>query len=371
MAKKRNKTKRGSAATKAVFKGIVVLIVIALVAYVITSLVLGGIWNPLKWSKSSTVKPMPDMGNTSNGNISLASYALSAEDYEAYGISEQAESAYILTATVKDENGSSDGVPQAVELSMDWENSSSEWATDKSVPDFMNVQKISENSYSVSCLQAFGEPVLIKLKAIGSDAYAVKRCEYVKRLNSVDFATDFESSYDFEFTSTVTVNYGIGTIQGEFNCTSFEVKFSAMFMAFFVNGNSYLDYFTQQCADVGVNYTFKQTYTFTLNDENSDSVLSFSLEDILHAGISAEDFNTVKQATNDFEYFKYAIKYVVDTTQAATNRDFSCTLSYTYEYEDIVNESSTTNNMYCKLTGLGSLSTASEVAFDNTEDYVF
>ncbi len=57
----------------------------------------------------------------------FAAVKLASSEYEAYGVSAQAETAYTLTATITP----SDAANKAVDWTIAFTNASSEWATEK------------------------------------------------------------------------------------------------------------------------------------------------------------------------------------------------------------------------------------------------
>lgn len=94
----------------------------------------------------------------SNG-ISLMSVKIAAADFEAYGVSPLAESAQQVTASVQP----SDALNKEVDWSIAWANPSSEWATGKTVTDYVMITPTSDGALTatVACLQAFGEQMIV------------------------------------------------------------------------------------------------------------------------------------------------------------------------------------------------------------------
>ena len=88
---------------------------------------------------------MPEMSDTGGmvigtpeeTQIALMSMKIPRAMYEENGISPQAESAYTLTATVSPNN---DATNTAVKWSIAWKNASSEWATEKTVADYVALE---------------------------------------------------------------------------------------------------------------------------------------------------------------------------------------------------------------------------------------
>ena len=94
----------------------------------------------------------------SNG-VALMSAKIATADYEAYGVSPLADTAYTLTATITP----SDATNKAVTYSVAWKNASSSWASGKTVTDYVTVSQATTGSLTatVTCLQAFGEQIIV------------------------------------------------------------------------------------------------------------------------------------------------------------------------------------------------------------------
>ena len=99
------------------------------------------------------------VNESENNGIAVTSTKLSASEYAENGISEQADSAYKLTATfspsVEDFN--------LVDWSVSWVNAESQFATGKTVTDYVTVTPTSDGALTanVVCKQAFGEQIKI------------------------------------------------------------------------------------------------------------------------------------------------------------------------------------------------------------------
>ena len=187
MTKRNQTTKRGGTATKTannskIVKAVALILAILAVAYFITSVALGFVWNPLKWTKSGTRKPMPDMSNTSNGNISLASYALSAEDYEAYGISKEAKEAYVVNAAFTPAETTYQEVDFAAYFDTTSKPEYSTWANGEVVTDYATITPTADGSCTatVEVKKAFSAPIIVKATSRhDSNVYATIRLNYV------------------------------------------------------------------------------------------------------------------------------------------------------------------------------------------------
>ena len=117
--------------------------------------------------------------------IKLMSAKIAPEDYAANGISAMAETAYQLTATVTPENATN----KAVDWAVAFVNPSGEWATGKTVTDYVTVTPTADGALTanVECLQAFGEQVRVTVTS--RDNTSVKAnatVDYTQKLKGVN-----------------------------------------------------------------------------------------------------------------------------------------------------------------------------------------
>ena len=127
------------------------------------------------------------VNNAAENGIRLMSEKLSPVLYAANGVSETAESAYTITATVLPEDASNKNLTW--ELS--FKNDSSSWANGKNVTDYVTVTSSGDtnNVVVLSCDEAFGEQILLKATSVADNTKsATVTIDYVKRLLSVDMA---------------------------------------------------------------------------------------------------------------------------------------------------------------------------------------
>lgn len=169
----------------------------------------------------------------SNG-IKLMSAKIAPENYDEYGISPMAETAYQLTATITP----SDATDKTVDWSVSFVNPSSAWATGKTVTDYVTVTPTSDGALTanVENLQAFGEQIKVTVTS-RDNAEATAECvvDYVKRVtgisvelayqaetinvNSSSEETVIPSSFANLHCSGVTSVEGVGTLSDEFTYT--------------------------------------------------------------------------------------------------------------------------------------------------------
>ena len=162
------------------------------------------------------------IGESACNGVKLMSTKISPEDYIANGISPMAETAYMLTPTVTPTNAAN----KTVLLSLEFKNSESEWAKGKNALDYVTLgaQSVqSGESFTVSCLKAFGEQILVKATAEDNEeVFATCTVDYISRATDIDVtikkndivvtALDVRrSSEKYDFIGNIV--WGEGTIQ--------------------------------------------------------------------------------------------------------------------------------------------------------------
>ena len=162
------------------------------------------------YQKATQIEQPDDQEQTTAGNaiitpdreasngIKLMSATISPESYEEYGISTLAESAFSLTATITPSNATY----QSVDMTLKWKNPQSEWASGKSVSDYLTINQTSDGSLTATgtVLQAFSEPIEIVATLRGQEEITAKaQVDYVGTLamdlnysEAVDVSSDVE-----------------------------------------------------------------------------------------------------------------------------------------------------------------------------------
>ncbi len=139
--------------------------------------------------KPEESKPEPEEGGAiitegESHGMKLMSTRIAPEDYDEYGISPMAETAYQLTATITPENATN----KAVDWTIAFVNPSSEWASGKTVTDYVTVTPTSDGALTanVENIKDFGEQ--IRVTVTSRDNTAVKAnatVDYTQKLQSV------------------------------------------------------------------------------------------------------------------------------------------------------------------------------------------
>lgn len=178
--------------------------------------------------------------NEPEGNgMQLTARKLLSSEYDEYGVSELAETAYTLTATVTPANA----MNKEVDWSVSFVDPTSAWASGKSVTEYVTVTPSADGALTatVENLDAFGAQIKITVASrFNADVKAETTVDYAKRITAsnlkISRAAAHGSGYDFTegmdpmpylhpcmehstdlVTTTYTYTYGIGTTEDEFS----------------------------------------------------------------------------------------------------------------------------------------------------------
>lgn len=141
-------------------------------------------WDKFKPDEEQTQEGGAIITEGEASGMKLMSMKIALENYDEYGISPMAETAYQLTATITPENATN----KAVDWTIAFVNAESEWATGKTVTDYVTVTPTADGALTanVECLQAFGEQVRVTVTS--RDNTAVKAnatVDYTEKLSAV------------------------------------------------------------------------------------------------------------------------------------------------------------------------------------------
>lgn len=128
-----------------------------------------------------------------SSGISIKSMKIPAAQYEEYGISAMAETAYQLTATITPDNATN----KAVNWSIRWKNSAESggsldgdnWGVGKTVTDYVTVTPTSDGALTanVECIVAFGEQVIVTVTSRdNTTAKATATVDYTEKLEAIN-----------------------------------------------------------------------------------------------------------------------------------------------------------------------------------------
>lgn len=258
------------------------------------------------YQKATQIEQPDDQEQTTAGNaiitpdteasngIKLMSATISPESYEEYGISTLAESAFSLTVTITPSNATY----QSVDIVARWKNPQSEWASGKSVSDYLTINQTSDGSLTATgtVLKSFSEPIEITATLRGQEEITAK------------------AQVDYVGTISGDINYELSTYQD-----GIEFYFSGL-----KNGTLMPDF--EDCIVVtfnipepwvtamqGKGYTISQTVSYTLTLDYDNEYFGIGqLDEILYkAG------NITYSSPDREEYWVALSEVILDGTDAA------------------------------------------------------
>ena len=155
-------------------------------------------WDKFKTEREEPTEETADggmlIGESEGVGVSLLSEKIAKADYAANGVSPLAESAYTLTATITP----SYAVDKTVDWSVAFVAPSSEWATGKTVTDYVTVTPTSDGALTanVECKQAFGAQIkVIVTSRQNTDAKAECILDYAQRITRSSFESSYHTNY--------------------------------------------------------------------------------------------------------------------------------------------------------------------------------
>ena len=216
------------------------------------------------------------IGESQGNGIKLMSATLLSTEYEDYGISPLAETAYTLTATITPSDAGNHGVDWLVA----WSNPSSAWATGKLPSDYVTVVPMADSKVAtVSCLQPFGTQVIITAKSQDNpNVMAVCTADSAQKVTAASLNI-----------GNVAVNFGgVTAIQYEV-CDG-------------VNGPGGVINATATTDSV---YTIAEAFTKTVTfKQHSDTEQWFNVKDLYPSGMGFADSSVTNWHGKEY-YFDY------------------------------------------------------------------
>ena len=134
------------------------------------------------------------IGESVGNGVIVKTAKIPVSEFAAYGVSPLAEAAYTLTATITPSNATN----KALDWSVSFVNPESEWASGKTVTDYVTVTPTADGALtaSVACLKDFGEQ--IKVIATSRDNPAISAActvDYVARVTGLTVEL-YKDGYD-------------------------------------------------------------------------------------------------------------------------------------------------------------------------------
>ncbi len=140
---------------------------------------------PVEETPGGEEKPEDSTGGTEveegeEKGVKLSVRKLMTNEYEEYGVTALAETAYTLTATVLP----ADAANKALDWSVSFTDAGDEWASGKTVTDYVTVTPSADGALTavVENIAAFGEQITVKATSReNTEAYATCTVEYMQR----------------------------------------------------------------------------------------------------------------------------------------------------------------------------------------------
>ena len=180
-----------------------------------------------------------DPGNS----ISLATYALTAEDYADFGISEQAIEAKVITAEFEPANATN----KRVNWVWKWAGDNPEWSEDKAITDYVEFTAASNYApeLTFAVIEPFGDGIIVectsRAKPELSDSVQI---EYIVKYNEFEGDLDLDYGESIDFFSMLTTEDSTWTIVPDAYSATVTVYYSPAVMndVYEQNGDDVDDY---------------------------------------------------------------------------------------------------------------------------------
>ncbi len=176
-------------------------------------------------------------GEASGDGMKITAATIASSLYETYGISPIAEAALTLTVTPTPADAELTGG----KFTIAFKNASSAWATGKTVTEYVTLSQSNEKQATVSCLKAFGEPIVITYTVKGENGAnktATYQLDYRARItgaarglllnNSERYDIHGDEAYEYVNPTSLdaTLLFSEHTIQETFTITSCKIALS-------------------------------------------------------------------------------------------------------------------------------------------------
>ena len=243
--------------TKATKRVIIVAVAFVVMAAIVLGMV-AALTNGSTGGYNTTENGGMIMGESEGNGVALTSSVIAPEDYAANGVSALAESAYTVTATITPSNA----VDKTVDWSVSWVNAESEFATGKTVTDYVTVTPESDGALTatVECKQAFGEQIVLTVSSrVVSGVSATCNIDYSKRITLVNYSygsSDDLLKYSFEDPATSFEYVG-----GNYTAFNNELGITPIYSVYTIEDTFTYSYFV----------TFSESFVNAMRDQGFDT----------------------------------------------------------------------------------------------------
>lgn len=187
---------------------IITVIALVLVAILSIGLLCALVIQPQEKEEEAVPKDGAIISETAENGISLMSAKIMPVAYAENGVSELADTAYTLTATVEPNYEGE----KTFDWSVKFQNASSSWAKGKTVTDYVTVTPTSDgaNTAMVECKQAFDEKILVTCTSRDyAGLSATCTVDYAQRITGMDVTLEGSRTGNKEIPAgeEVTINF--------------------------------------------------------------------------------------------------------------------------------------------------------------------
>lgn len=187
------------------------------------------------------------MGDNEINGLSLQAYALSAEEYEANAVPEEAETAVKIKVRFSPENTTD----KRLQASLSFKNAQSTWASGKTVTDYVTAS-VNQQEILLTCTEAFGSQIELRIDTNHENIYATVSVDYIARPESVTnvgcdlYKTKFQgfnqngkpqwlpesvigcakfTPNGEDYFLNINMSYGVGTITPKLRIDQYDITF--------------------------------------------------------------------------------------------------------------------------------------------------
>ena len=316
-----------------------VIVAVVSILYIVLS-VYRKSWNPVKWfdTPQTNIQTENQTQNTQSGLVSpeevemngikITAATLSAPMYEAYGATRGAEAALTLTVTPTPADAELTGA----KFTIAFKNASSSWATGKTVTEYVTLSQSNEKAATVSCLKAFGEPIVITYTVTGEKGES-KSATY-----QLDYRARIISDDDWTFTNVHDSNNVLGeSATIIFKCFDEDLE-STLYLSDYTIDTKFtgtakftvLDYLYNTCQEKGLTLPNRQfdAYVFCTDPQDGSFSVQITTQSITstllgNTAYKTEAFrNCLDETGCEDGQFKFEIEFTDNYTTYKVEKHF-------------------------------------------------
>lgn len=206
--------------------------------------------------------------------ITFTSAVLPRSAYAAHSVSETAENAYVVTATVLPDDTADNA---AVEWSLSWKRTTDSWAYTASglrdINEYVTLDSTDRKQVTVSCLKDFGEPIILTVKCV----------------EAPEITSSIQLDYVARATFMMTYHNNSNVSWGRDTAVSLEIGSTGNYGSLYPTRIMYM---------LSGDYTVLDTYTFNLTMKGNGKPLSTE-----HGKLTIYNSSPMPAGITDF-YFK-------------------------------------------------------------------